>query len=69
MIVYLFRVICVWLRWVFVAAHGLSLAAVSGGYSLLVFSLRQVLCCKARALGARASVVAERGLSIRAAWA
>ena len=24
-----------WLRWVFVAAHGLSLVAVSGGYSSL----------------------------------
>ena len=46
--VYLLRVICLyfWLRWVFVAAHGLSLVAVSGGYSSLpciVFSLQQVL--------------------------
>ena len=26
---------CFWLHWVFIAAHGLSLVAVSGGYSLL----------------------------------
>ena len=35
-----------WLRWVFVAAHGLSLVAVSGGYSLLrclAFSLQWLL--------------------------
>ena len=29
--------IYLWLRWVFVAAHGLSLVAVSGGYSSLRF--------------------------------
>ena len=41
-IIYLF----IWLRWVFVAAHGLSLVAVSGGYSLLRcagFSLQWLL--------------------------
>ena len=35
-----------WLRWVFVAAHGLSLAAASGGYSSLRcagFSLQWLL--------------------------
>ena len=35
-----------WLRWVFIAAHGLSLVAASGGYSLLHcvgFSLRWLL--------------------------
>ena len=35
-----------WLRWVFVAVHGLSLVAVKGGYSSLryvVFSLRWLL--------------------------
>ena len=31
--IYLF--IYLWLHWVFVAAHGLSLVAASGGYSLL----------------------------------
>ena len=34
-----------WLRWFFIAAHGLSLVAASGGYSLLRcmgFSLRWV---------------------------
>ena len=42
--IYLF--IYFWLRWVFVAAHGLSLVAVSGGYSSLRctgFSLRWLL--------------------------
>ena len=35
-----------WLRWVFITAHGLSLVAASGGYSLLQragFSLRWLL--------------------------
>ena len=41
-----------WLRWVFVAAHGLSLVAASGGFS----------CCRAWALGVRASVVVACGL-------
>ena len=55
-----------WLRGVFIAARGLSLVAVRGGYS----SLRQAgfhcggfSCCTARTLGARASVVVARGLS------
>ena len=26
---------CIWLRWVFIVVHGLSLVAASGGYSLL----------------------------------
>ena len=43
-----------WLRWVFVAAHGLSVVAASGGYSLR---------CGARFLGAQASVFVARGLS------
>ena len=55
-----------WLRWVFVAACGLSLVAASGG------TLRRgaqashcggFSCCGARALGAQASVVVARGLS------
>ena len=41
-----------WLRWVFVAVHGLSLVAASGGYS-------SVVC---RLLIAVASLVAEHGL-------
>ena len=41
-----------WLRWVFVAAHGLSLVAASGGYSAAVRGL----------LIAVASLVAEHGL-------
>ena len=56
-----------WLRWVFVAARGLSLVVASGGYS----SLRCVgfSCCGARALGAWASVVVARGLSSCGLWA
>ena len=45
---------------------GFSLIAVSGGYSSLWcagFSLGGFSCCGARALGMRASVVVERGLS------
>ena len=52
---------------VFVAAHGLSLVVVSGGYSLLrraCFS-----CCRTWALGAWASVVVAFGLSSCGVWA
>ena len=49
--------IYLWLCWVSVAAHGLSLVTVSGGSS----------CCGARALGTRASVVVVHGLSCSAA--
>ena len=45
--------IYIWLRWVFVAARGLSLVAVSGGYSFLAVH---------RLLIAVASLVAEHGL-------
>ena len=61
-----------WLHWVFVAACRLSLVAESratlccggrashcGGFS----------CCRARALGVRASVVVARGLSCRGSQA
>ena len=52
--------------WVFVAVHRLPPVAASRGYSSLRcmgFSLRWLLCCGARALGAWASVVVARGLS------
>ena len=63
-----------WLRWVFVAARGLSLVAASGGYSLLRcvgFSLRRLLLlwsmgCRHTGFsscGTRAPVVAAHGLS------
>ena len=53
-----------WLHWVFVAACGLffscsAWASHCGGFS----------CCGARAVGARASVVAARGLSSCGTWA
>ena len=34
--VFLFLFLFFWLLWVFIAAHGLSLVAESGGYSLVV---------------------------------
>ena len=49
---FFFKFIFFWLRWVFVAARGLSLVAVSGGY----FSLRCGL------LIAVASLAVEHGL-------
>ena len=63
-----------WLHWVFIAACGLSLVAVSGGYSLLQcvgFSLRWLLLLWSTgsrrtgfsSCGARASAVVARGLS------
>ena len=53
-----YKFIYFWLRWVFVAARGLSLVALL----CVGFSLRWLLCCGARALGSRASVVVARGL-------
>ena len=55
-----------WLRWVFIAARGLSLAVASGG--LLFVAVRGLLCggfshCGAQALGVWASVVVARRLS------
>ena len=69
---FFFSFIYLWLRWVFVAACGLSLAAASGGYSLLRctgFLLRWLLLCGACALGARASVVVAHRLSSCGSWA
>ena len=57
-----------WLHWVFVAACRLSLAAVSGGYSLLQYVsfpswCLLFSCFRARALGTQASVTVACGLS------
>ena len=56
-----------WLRWVFVAARGLSLVAVSGGATLCCSARASpcggLSCCGAWALGVQASIVVERGLS------
>ena len=53
--------------WLFVVALGLSLVAVSGGYSSLRFmgvSLRRLFSCfGAQAVGMQASIVAVLGLS------
>ena len=49
-----------WLCWVFVAARGLSLVAVSEVYSSL--QCMGFSSCGAQALGMRASVVVARGL-------
>ena len=66
---YLFTFGC----WVFVAAHRLSLVAVRAGATLHC-SVRAshccaVSCCRARALGAQASVVVARELSSCGSWA
>ena len=57
--------IYLWLCWVFVAVHGLSLVAASESYSLLRcvgVSLWWLLLFEAWALGVWASVVVARGL-------
>ena len=54
------------LCWVFVALHGLSLAAVSRGYFVVVCRLLTVvlsLVVEHKALGAQASVVVAHSLS------
>ena len=53
-----FKFIYFWPCWVFVAVRGLSLVVASGASHCGGFS-----CCRARALGARASVAVARGLS------
>ena len=70
---FIFIFIYFWLHWVFVAAHGLSLVAASGGFSSLcgrglLFIVRAshcsgFSCCGAQTLGTRASVVVARRLS------
>ena len=61
---YFLNFIYVWLRWVFIAACGLSLVA-SGGYSCSAWASHcgGFSCCGAWTLGTWASVVAARGLS------
>ena len=58
--------------WLFVAALGLSLVAVTGGCSSLRFtgfSSRWLFSCGAQAVGVQASVVAVLGLSCCSSWA
>ena len=56
-----------WLRWVFVAVRGLSVVAASGGYFFVAVCGLLIavasLCCRAQALGTRATVVVARRLS------
>ena len=63
----IYLLIYFWPRWVFIAAHRLSLVAASGGYSSLWCAgsshCNGFSCCGAWALGARASVVVARRLS------
>ena len=62
---YLF--ICLWLFLVFLAVHRLSLVVASRGYSLVaacgLLIVMASLCCTARTLGVRISVVVVCGLS------
>ena len=55
-----------WLRWAFVAVHGLSLVAASGATlrcGAQASHCGGFSCCGARAVGAWASVVVAHGLS------
>ena len=55
----------IWLRWVFIAAHGLSLVVVSGGYSSLRctgFSLQWLLLLQSTGSRHAGSVIVARGL-------
>ena len=61
-----FKLINLWLLWVFVAAHGLSLVAVSGGLPFVAVHRSLIAVSSlvaARALGAWASVVVVHRLS------
>ena len=61
---YIFTYLFFWLCWVFIAARRLSLSGESGSYSLVVIYrlviVRNFSCCRARTLGAWASVVATQ---------
>ena len=62
---FLKKFIYFWLCWVFVAAHGLSLVVVSGGYSSLWcvgFSLQWLLLLQSMGSRCAGSVVVARGL-------
>ena len=60
-----------WLHRVFTEPRGVSLVAASGSHSAEVHGLllRSFSCCGAQAVGARASVAAQLGLSRCGAWA
>ena len=65
--IYVCMYICMYvcLRWVFVAAHRLSLVAASGGYfrcGAWASHCSGFSCCGARSLGAQASLVVAHGL-------
>ena len=65
-IFFAYLLIYFWLHWVFVAACGLSLVVASGGAPLhgcVWASHCGGFSCRAQALGAWASVLAEQGLS------
>ena len=54
------KVIYLWLRWVFVAAHVLFSSCGERGYSSLWCA--GFSCCRAQALGTWASIIVVRGL-------
>ena len=69
---FFFNFIYFWLLWVFVAACGLSLVAVSRGYSLLHCAASHrsgFSCCGAQAPGTQASVVVACMLISCGSWA
>ena len=64
--IYYIIIIIIWLCWLFVAVHGLSLVAVSGGYSVAAHGLLIAvasLVVEHRLQGVWTSVVVTRGLS------
>ena len=67
--IYFILFIYFWLHWVFVAACGLSLVAVSGGYSSLRytgFSLRWLLLL--RSMGSRCAGFSSCGSRAQQLW-
>ena len=61
-ILFIFKIMCFWLCWVLVAAHGLSPVGVSGGHSLS-------RCIMAASLVAWAQVLGTHRLSSCGTWA
>ena len=67
-----YKFIYFWLRWVFVAARGLSLVVARGGLLFVEVCMLLIVVasrCGAWALGVRASVVVECGLNSCVSWA
>ena len=60
--------IYLWLCWVFVAAHGLSLVAASGGYSVAVHRLLIAVAFLLRITGSRRVGFSSCGMQTQQLW-